>query len=77
MPSDAYVSAPMVQRLHLREGLLLSGPTEPNKKGSGPRLAEVRHIEGDVLDKYRTRKFDDLTAIDPTNRSSWRRDRSR
>src|SRR5262249_53444072 len=64
-PTDAYVSAPMVQKLHLREGLLLSGPTEPNKKGSGPRLASVTNIEGDAPDKYRTRKFDDLTPIDP------------
>ncbi len=65
LPADAYVPAPLVQKLHLREGLLLAGPTEPNRKGNGPRLANVEYIEGQAPEKYSRRKFDDLTAIDP------------
>src|SRR5262249_11686914 len=64
-PADPYVSAPLTQQLGLREGLLLSGPTEPAKKGSGPRLSRVEKIEGEAPDKYRRRNFDDLTPIDP------------
>ena len=41
--ADPYVPAPIIQRLGLREGLLLAGPVEPARKGTGgPRLAEVR-----------------------------------
>ena len=44
--ADPYVAAPMIQKLGLREGLLLAGPIEPPRKGSGPRLLRVDHIEG-------------------------------
>jgi transcription termination factor Rho len=64
-PADAYVPSPLIQRFGLREGLLVAGPTEAAKKGSGPRLARVEHIEGEAPDKYPRRNFDDLTPIDP------------
>jgi transcription termination factor Rho len=64
-PADAYVPGPLIQRFGLREGLLVAGPTEAVKKGSGPRLARVEHIEGEAPDKYPRRNFDDLTPIDP------------
>ena len=63
--ADPYVAAPMIQKLGLREGLLLAGTTEPAKKGSGPRLAKVEQIEGAAPDKYTRRVFDELTPIDP------------
>jgi transcription termination factor Rho len=65
-PSDAYVPQPMIQKLGLREGLLLAGPIEPPRKGSGPRLLRVDHIEGKTPEAFTQRKFDDLTAVDPT-----------
>jgi transcription termination factor Rho len=64
-PADPYVSAPLIQQFGLREGLLVGGPTERSKKGSGPRLARVEHLEGEAPDKYPRRVFDDLTPIDP------------
>src|SRR5262245_50751888 len=64
-PADPYVPAPLVQKLGLREGLLIAGPTEAAARGSGPRLSRVVHIEGEVPDKFARRNFDDLTAIDP------------
>jgi transcription termination factor Rho len=67
-PADPYVPAPLVQRLGLREGLLLAGPTESAKKGSGPRLARVEKIEGEQIERFPRRNFDDLTAIDPHER---------
>ncbi len=66
--ADAYVPAPMVQKFGLREGLMVGGPTESAKRGSGPRLAHIEHIEGEKIDKYPRRNFDDLTAIDPHER---------
>src|SRR5438445_3485434 len=64
-PADPYVSAPLIQKFGLREGLLVGGPTEMAKKGAGPRLAQVEQLEGQDPEKYRRRNFDDLTPIDP------------
>src|SRR5437879_1229949 len=66
--ADPYVSAPLIQKFGLREGILVAGPTEAAKKGAGPRLARVDHLEGEVPDKYTRRNFDDLTPIDPHQR---------
>jgi transcription termination factor Rho len=73
--ADPYVPAPMIQRLGLREGLLLAGPVEAarvngaarhNKgNGGGPRLARIERIEGKPPEQFRRRNFDDLTPIDP------------
>ncbi len=65
--ADAYVGGPLINQLNLREGLLLRGPVEPARRGNGPRLARVDEIEGLAPDQFRTRKFDDLTAVDPTD----------
>ncbi len=64
-PADAYVPAPLVQKFHLQEGLLIAGPTEAARHGSGPRLARVEHIEGEAPEKYARRNFEDLTPVDP------------
>jgi transcription termination factor Rho len=63
--SDPYVSAPMIHKLGLREGLLLSGPVESPRKGGGPRLLEVKSIEGVEARQFPRRTFDQLTPIDP------------
>jgi transcription termination factor Rho len=63
--ADPYVPAPLIQRLHLREGCLLAGPIEPARKGTGPRLSRIAQIEGVEPERYKQRNFDDLTAIDP------------
>jgi len=64
-PNDAYVSAPLVQRFSLREGLRLGGPSEAARQGTGPRLTTVDQIEGHPPEQFRLREFDDLTPIDP------------
>jgi transcription termination factor Rho len=63
--ADAYVPAPLIQKFRLREGLLLTGPVEAPRKGSGPRLSQIEQIEGLPPDQFALRKFDDLTPIDP------------
>ena len=45
-PADPYVSAPLIHKYGLREGLLVAGATEVAKKGVGPRLAQVEQLEG-------------------------------
>jgi transcription termination factor Rho len=65
--SDPYVPQPMIQKLGLREGLLLAGPVEQQqgKRGTGPRLAQVASIEGLEPKQFPRRTFDQLTPIDP------------
>ena len=66
-PHDAYVPAPMIDKLNLAEGLHLAGPTEPARKGQGgPRLAAVEQIEGGDPKQFRRRAWEELTAVDPT-----------
>jgi len=65
-PGDAYVPAPLISKHGLREGLLLAGPVEAARKGSGgPRLARLDTVEGQPPEKYVRRTFDELTPIDP------------
>src|SRR3984893_4814223 len=64
-PADPFVPAPLVQQFGLREGVLVTGPTEMQKKGNGPRLTRVENIEGEAPEKYSRRNFDELTPIDP------------
>src|ERR1700694_36728 len=63
--SDPYVPGPLIQKFKLREGLLLSGPLESARRGSGPRLAVIDLVEGMAPDKLSRRAFDELTPIDP------------
>ncbi|HEV3116324.1 MAG TPA: transcription termination factor Rho, partial [Gemmataceae bacterium] len=63
--SDPYVAAPLMPKFGLREGMLVGGPIESSRKGTGPRLAQVEQIEGQDPQAYRRRNFDDLTPIDP------------
>jgi transcription termination factor Rho len=66
-PNDPYVPAPLIEKLHLAEGLLLGGPVEPARRGSsGPRLAAVEQIEGGDPRQFRRRNWDELTPVDPT-----------
>ena len=64
-PADPYVPEPLIRRHSLREGVLVAGHTEPPRKGGGPRLARIDHIEGQEPEKYTRRNFDDLTPVDP------------
>src|SRR5262245_15736991 len=63
--SDPYVPGQLINKLKLREGLLLSGPLERTRPGTGPRLHAIDTIEGLAPDKYPRRDFDELTPIDP------------
>ena len=64
-PGDASVAGPLIQRLGLREGLLLEGPVDKPSRGSGPRLLAIESIEGKPAAEFQRRNFEDLTAIDP------------
>ena len=68
-PDDPYVAGNLIDRHKLAEGLLLAGPIEPPRRGSGingPRLASIQQIEGADAKTFRRRMWDELTATDPT-----------
>jgi transcription termination factor Rho len=65
-PDDAYVSVQLIDKFRLAEGMFVAGPVEPPRKGSGPRLASVRQIEGADPAAFRRRQWDELTPVDPT-----------
>src|ERR1700680_2512440 len=44
--NDPYVPGPLIHKFRLREGLLVSGPLENARRGSGPRLGLIDRIEG-------------------------------
>src|SRR5471030_3250077 len=67
-PADPYVDQRLIQKFKLREGLQISGPTEPAQRNSGPRLKTVETIEGMPPDKFVQRNFDEMTPIDPHER---------
>jgi transcription termination factor Rho len=66
-PQDPYVSPDQIRQLKLKAGTLLSGPVGPPARGqNGPRLTGVTAIEGMPPADYKTRAWDELTAVDPT-----------
>jgi transcription termination factor Rho len=65
-PADAYVPGPLINKMNLADGVMLAGTLEPPRRGQGPRLAAVTEIEGADPKAYRRRKWDELTAVDPT-----------
>src|SRR5262245_4044249 len=66
--ADPFVDQRIIQKHKLRAGMEVAGPTEPNPRGSGPRLKDVTTIEGMAPDKYPRRVFDEMTPIDPHQR---------
>jgi transcription termination factor Rho len=66
-PSDAYVPGHLIDKFRLAEGLHLSGPLEPPRRGTtGPRLAALERIEGVDPRDFRRRNWEELTPVDPT-----------
>jgi transcription termination factor Rho len=64
--TDPFVPGTMIEKLGLREGLLIHGIVQQNRKQQGPRLREILDVEGISPEKYpEVKQFDDLTPINP------------
>ncbi|MBM4074360.1 MAG: transcription termination factor Rho, partial [Planctomycetes bacterium] len=64
--TDAFVSAVMIEKLGLREGVHVTGEMVPGGRGQGPRLKTIQTIEGRLPEAYtEVKKFDELTPINP------------
>ncbi|HEX4415104.1 MAG TPA: transcription termination factor Rho [Lacipirellulaceae bacterium] len=64
--TDPFVPGTMIEKFRLREGLLLSGMVQRQRRGQGPRLKELLDVDGMVPDDYlNVKTFDELTPINP------------
>jgi len=67
--TDPFVPGTMIDKLRLREGVLINGMVQQGRKQQGPRLKEITDVDGIEPDAYRDVKtFDSLTPINP---ESW------
>ncbi len=65
-PSDIFVTPDTIKRNFLREGCLVTGPTQPPHRGTSPQLREVESVNGMPFNDYtRSIRFENLTTIDP------------
>ena len=68
-PTDVMVSSEMIEALHLRPGLILTGTLNSNGKGSVDQVAEIISVNGKTPAEYqRITPFSELTVIDPRQR---------
>lgn len=67
--TDPFVPGTMIEKFHLREGLMINGMIQQSRKQQGPRLREITDIEGMPPQDYvNVKTFDSLTPINP---ESW------
>lgn len=64
--SDPFVPGTMIDKFRLREGVLINGMVQQNRKQQGPRLKEIIDVDGMPPEEYvNVKQFDQLTPINP------------
>ncbi|MAT68821.1 MAG: transcription termination factor Rho [Planctomycetaceae bacterium] len=64
--TDPFVPGTMIEKFGLREGVLISGLVQPQRKQQGPRLREILDVDGMPPEDYvNVKTFDQLTPISP------------
>ncbi len=64
--TDPFVPGTMIERLGLREGLVIRGKVQPGRRQQGPRLREILDVDGMPPEEYaNVKNFDQLTPINP------------
>lgn len=67
--TDPFVPGTMIEKFHLREGVLVNGMVQQSRKQEGPRLKEITDVDGIKPEEYvNVKSFDGLTPINP---ESW------
>src|SRR5579864_7033943 len=65
-PSDIFVTPDTIKKSFLREGCLISGPTQPPHRGNSPQLKTVDSVNNMPFSDYtKSVRFENLTTIDP------------
>ncbi|MDR1963952.1 MAG: transcription termination factor Rho, partial [Planctomycetaceae bacterium] len=64
--TDPFVPGSMIEKYGFREGVLISGLIQPGTKTQGPRLREIKDVDGILAEDYPNIKpFDERTPINP------------
>ena len=64
--SDPFVPGTMVEKYGLREGVLINGMVQQNRRQQGPRLREITDVDGIKPEDYpKVKRFESLTPINP------------
>jgi len=64
--TDPFVPGTMIEKYGLRQGLIIRGMVQQNRKQQGPRLREILDVDGMPPDEYvNVKTFDSLTPINP------------
>ncbi len=64
--SDPFVPGTMIEKFHLREGVMVHGMVQHARRQQGPRLKEITNIDGMTPEEYlEVKPFEALTAINP------------
>jgi transcription termination factor Rho len=67
--TDPFVPGTMIEKFGLREGVLINGLVQQNRRQEGPRLKEIIDVDGMKPEDYtQVKNFDVLTPINP---ESW------
>jgi transcription termination factor Rho len=64
--SDPFVPGTMIEKYGLRQGVMIHGLVQHARKQQGPRLKEIKEVDGLPPEKYaEVKTFDSLTPINP------------
>lgn len=64
--TDPFVPGSLIEKLRLREGVMIKGEVCSGNRGQGPRLRTIETIDGNTQEDYaKIKEFDSLTAINP------------
>jgi transcription termination factor Rho len=64
--TDPFVPGTMIEKFRLREGVLVNGMMQQNRRQQGPRLREIIDVDGMPPEEYsKVKDFDSLTAVNP------------
>lgn len=65
--TDPFVPGTFIERFNLREGILLGGLVQQQRRDQGPRMRELLDVEGLTPEDYlaKVKPFDSLTPITP------------
>ncbi len=64
--TDPFVPGTMIEKYGLRQGVMIKGMVQRNRRGQGPRLREIVDVDNMPPDDYvKIKSFDQLTAINP------------
>ncbi len=64
--TDPFVPGTMIEKYRLREGVLINGMMQQDRRQQGPRLREIIDVDGMPPDDYaKVKDFDSLTPINP------------